>query len=197
MLEELRLKRSVAAPPLPLPPPPVEESLREYRIRVVDETNSPIDGVRLKLEIEGTPRITTSDASGVASIQWFSKAPASVRILDQQTLEQNLESSWLKPRSPTLPAGANVHTLAVGTRFAEFRAPADDETTVIITRPSTSVSLELVDGTGAAMAGLRYRLTCSDGSQRQGVLDAQGCASEDGLPSPPWTVDFPDLSSIE
>lgn len=149
MLEQLRqrLHPSVPAPPLPHRPPPVEESLHQYSIRVIDDTNMPISGVRLKLDIEGTPRMPTTDPDGCATAEWYSRACASAWILGRAELEQRLEARWREPVSAQLPEGDDVYRLAVRRPWKTIFVPPDPSkpVTIIVARPQV-VRTRLIGG---------------------------------------------------
>ncbi len=166
MLEERRRKRSVPEPPYRPPPPPVEESLHDYAVRVIDDTAQPVPDVRLKLEIEGTPKMPMTDGQGVALAQWFSRAPAVLRVLDQPGVEKRLESRWGEAPSSSLPVGSDVHRLVVGQPFRELKIPVDRETTLIVCRPA-SYRFEVIayDGVGHPIANVPLLLEV-DGSEK-------------------------------
>ncbi len=197
MLEAMRRKRSVPAPPLPPPRPPVEVPLRRYPVRVVDDTGAPVPGAQLKLEIEGTPKMPTTDGSGLAIAQWFSNAVASVRVLQQSTLEQQLEPRWTECPSKSLPSGSNVHRLMVGEPFRDLSAPPDVETTIIIGRPQVWIELMLVDQDGDAVANTPYRIEQPDGKIWEGTTDPAGLARVTGLSPGDCTIRFPSYADEE
>lgn len=60
-------------------------------------------------------------------------------------------------------------------------------------RPTTGI--ELVDDGGRPLVGQRFVIELSDGSERIGVTDAQGCAELDLKPGGA-TVRFPDLADV-
>ncbi len=183
MLERRRRSRSIPAPPLPPRPPPVEESLHRYSIRVIDDTNSPIPGVCLKLEIDGTPRMPTTDANGVATAEWYSRAPASVRILDQTAIEARLRQRRVVPRSDALPTGPDVHDLTVGRSFADVKVPADQETTLVLCRtPSHDwIEIELECEQGGTYPG-EVEIQLASGETRRVRPGADGVLRLDGIP---------------
>lgn len=126
--EALWKNRPRAAPPAPDP------SFYRYRVSVLDDTGAPIAGVRLKLDIDGTPKMPTTDDEGLAVAEWFSKGPARARLLDQSEVVRNLEPRWAAPRSPSLPKGPEVHELPVDEACSEISISPDVETTLILTR---------------------------------------------------------------
>ncbi len=182
-LEALRRRRSIPAPPLRPRPPPPEEPLHRYPIRVIDDTNLPVGGVRLKLEIDGTPRMPTTDAGGLAAPEWYSKAPASLRVLDQAAIEQRLQERWKSPRHEALPTGPDVHEWIVGKPFPEMKVPADRETTLVLCRVPSQDWIEIdLEWAHGALYCCEMEIQLANGESRRVCPGTDGVLRLDGIP---------------
>lgn len=73
---------------------------------------------------------------------------------------------------------------------AQFRKQAEEEKPQEPPEELTFAAIELVDEDGKPVAGQRYRLTCSDGSVREGRLNDKGFARVDDVPRGTCKVTF-------
>jgi hypothetical protein len=174
LLEEARQNRSTLAPSLP-PRRQEPEVLRKYAIRVLDDTNTPVAGVQLKLDIQGTPKMPTTDKTGMAAAEWFSNVDASLRVVEQEQLEQMLKARWATPPSDKLPTGPNVHVLRVGSPFADLVAKVGAETTIIIAR--RELRIRVCDQDIEPHKQKRFVLEVDGHDPVEGLTDLDGIAT--------------------
>lgn len=181
MLEARRRQRSIPAPPPAYRPPPPEVPLHAYPLRIIDDTGAPVSGVRLKLEIDGTPRMPVTDGDGRAVAEWFSTAPAQVRVLNQSDLQQKLEPQFALPRARDLPTGPNVFEFRIDSPFREIAAPPDQETTIILSRGRQPHWIRILvrDEQGTPLGERRYQLVLPDGNTVEGTTAADGSIAAD------------------
>lgn len=166
--ERQRRAREVQPPRrLPRRPEAAPNPLHRYAIHVMDDTGAPVAGVSLKLQIEDTPRMATTDANGEAVVEWFSAAGATVRVLEQAELEQRLEPRWAVTPSKALPKEPDIIAMRMGAALRMFTTPADGETTVVLERPGAWFEVSVVDELGKALGGVELALVHDAGRQEQ------------------------------
>ncbi|MCP4246027.1 MAG: type VI secretion system tip protein VgrG, partial [bacterium] len=71
----------------------------------------------------------------------------------------------------------------------EFEPPAAEEEE----KETTFIKIRLLNDEGEPVAGERYRVTCPDGTVKEGTLDANGMAEVTGIEPGECDVTFPDL----
>ena len=202
-LAVLSLKTQPMPPFLPPPavrgePPkpqraPASEPLYKWRFTVIDDTGTPMSGVRTKLDIEGTTFLRTTAGNGQADVEWFSPAAGQLRVLGLPDLCRKLRGLWSKgPPADPPPAGEWIDTAGDG---RDVDVATGDRVIVVLGRPMFWIEIVLVDSNGDPVPGKQYEVTLPDGSTRTGTLDDQGTARVDRLPPDPCQVTFPELDA--
>jgi hypothetical protein len=123
---------------LPTPPrrPPPPDSMFKFPVTVLDDTGTPVQGARLKFDLDGTPRITTTNAAGDGSTEWVASTPGKVRVLDLPLLRTKLKPRWKASAPSSAPTSARQ---ALDADPVDFDVACGAPTTIVIARPGPAV----------------------------------------------------------
>ena len=135
---EPRVVRELKLPPPPTVrrPPPPPDAFYQYRIRVIDDTSAAVAGVRLKLDIAGTPRMTGTNGVGAATVDWVSPDPASLVLLDLPAVWSRVMPHWAVAPSSERPAGDVVVPFVYESEPDSLDIPCGPLVTIVLSRPS-------------------------------------------------------------
>jgi peptidoglycan hydrolase-like protein with peptidoglycan-binding domain len=122
----------VVAPPRRPQPPDV---FYQYRVRVVDDTGTAVTGVRLKLDIDGTPRMTSTDGSGSTIVDWVTSTPASLVMLDLKSIWARVKPRWTKAPATKPPPGDQIVTFTYEHEPDSLTIPCGPLVVIVLARP--------------------------------------------------------------
>ena len=140
----LRLPREIqpvaprAAPvsflPVPSPLRPARpDRLFRYPVTVMEDTGRPVDGVNLKFDLAGTPRMTVTNGAGDGTTEWIADTQGTVRILDLAKVRKKLAPRWREPASSSIPSEARQR---VDRDAEDVPVQSAVRTTIVIARPA-------------------------------------------------------------
>ena len=140
----LRLPRetrpvATRAPPLPFlsapsPARPVRpDKIFRYPVTVIDDMGRPVDGVGLKFDLAGTPRMTVTNGAGDGTTEWVDDTQGDVRVLDLASVRKKLKPRWREARSSSLSGDLRQRV----DRDAEaVSVRSGVRTTIVLARPA-------------------------------------------------------------
>jgi hypothetical protein len=167
---------------VPLSPPksgPTSQPLFEYEVIIVDDTGAAVQGARLKLELDGTPRMTTTNDQGVGRASWVDSTTGKVRLLNLESLKTQLGPRWQeKPASRSVPQD---NAQPVGEEAKEFRVQCGQATTIVLLRPRYPLRLRWLDlvakpVSDSALAVAETQLTTDGDGYVDAMVDEQAAS---------------------
>jgi hypothetical protein len=135
---------TMPTPPTPAPRRTPQDKLYEYPVVVLDDTGVPVAGARIKMEIDGTPRMATTDTQGKASAFWIADTKATVWLLNVSALRDQLARRW-QLQAASLDALAQQNCQPFEAAARTFPAQSGSPTTIVLTRPKCTLRIKWLD----------------------------------------------------
>jgi hypothetical protein len=100
-------------------------------VTVIDDTGQPVRGTSLKFDLDGTPRMTTSNDAGDGTTEWSEDVPGTVKVVDLPELRKRLKDRW-QAAPPKVADGALQR---VDANALDFAVRSGARTTIVLARP--------------------------------------------------------------
>jgi hypothetical protein len=197
-LMELDAAEDSDEPPPPAQKPPSQEEKPQhwYEIRVIDEAGAPVPGARLKLDIQGTPRTSSTDPTGKAHLDWFDGGTAKVAMSNLQEMEDLVSKRWQVHRERVQPpGGALFHTL--GETWEDLSILSETPAVLVLVQPATWIEVVLQDPDGKPLSDQNVLIQQGEEEPRRLRTDAEGKVRLDRLDPGKANISFPDLDEPE